>query len=81
MSTVLWDIDTNDWRQPGTGAIYASAVSARPGSIVLMHDGGGSRGQTAAAVPDIVRTLRSRGYKLVTVTELMGGHFKLREKR
>ena len=44
-----------------------------------MHDGGGNRSQTAAAVPRIVQSYRSRGYKLVTVTELLGGRFRLRE--
>jgi peptidoglycan/xylan/chitin deacetylase (PgdA/CDA1 family) len=47
-------------------------VSAvRPGAIVLMHDGGGDRSQTLAAVPGIVRTLRRRGYRFVTVPQLL----------
>ena len=80
LSVALWDIDTQDYTLPGSGTIYSRAVQAGKGSIVLMHDGGGNRSQTAAAVPDIIRTLRERGYKLVTVTELLGGHFRLREK-
>jgi peptidoglycan/xylan/chitin deacetylase (PgdA/CDA1 family) len=72
MSTILWDVDTNDWRRPGSGAIYARAVgSARPGSIVLMHDGGGDRSQTVAALPSIIKNLKNRGYGLVTVTRLL----------
>jgi peptidoglycan-N-acetylglucosamine deacetylase len=81
MSVALWNVDTQDYMNPGWGTIYSRAVRAGRGSIVLMHDGGGYRGQTAEAVPHIVRTLRRRGYKLVTVTKLMGGRFKLREKR
>ena len=42
------------------------------GSIILEHDGGGPRGQTLAALPQYVRTLKSRGYKFVTVSELLG---------
>ncbi len=37
-----------------------------------MHDGGGPRGQTVAALPTIIRTLRGRGLRLVTVRELLG---------
>ena len=72
MTTVIWDIDTRDWTTPGSGAIYSTAVHARSGSIVLMHDGGGNRSQTVAALPKIIRTLRQRGFKLVTVTRLLG---------
>ncbi len=79
MATILWDIDTRDWATPGFSSIYHTAVRARAGSIVLMHDGGGFRGQTVAALPRIIGTLRSRGFKLVTVTQLLGGHYIYRE--
>jgi peptidoglycan/xylan/chitin deacetylase (PgdA/CDA1 family) len=79
MATILWDIDTRDWASPGYSAIYHSAIGARPGSIVLMHDGGGFRGQTVAALPRIIRTLRARNLKLVTVTKLLGGRYIYRE--
>ncbi len=79
MSTALWDRDTNDWKLPGSGSIEATAISASKGSIVLMHDGGGPRSQTVEAVPKIVKTLQHRGYKLVTLTKLFGGHYKYRE--
>ncbi len=79
MSTILWDVDTNDWMTPGSSAIYQRATSAKSGSIVLMHDGGGNRSQTVAALPGIIRKLRSRGFKLVTVTELLRERFVWRE--
>jgi peptidoglycan/xylan/chitin deacetylase (PgdA/CDA1 family) len=79
MATILWDVDTRDWATPGFSAIYHTAVSARPGSIVLMHDGGGFRGQTVAALPRIISTLHRRHFKLVTVTDLLGGHYVYRE--
>lgn len=73
MRTIAWDVDPQDWATPGTGAIYSRVVSAtRPGSIVLMHDGGGNRSETLAALPSIVDTLRARGYRFVTVSELLG---------
>jgi peptidoglycan/xylan/chitin deacetylase (PgdA/CDA1 family) len=43
-----------------------------PGSIILSHDGGGPRGQTLSAYPNIIRELRARGYRFVTVPELLG---------
>lgn len=74
MRTVTWDVDTRDWSLPGSGSIYSEAVGhARPGSIVLMHDGGGPRGETLAALPGIIDALRGRGYRFATVTELLGG--------
>ena len=73
MTTVLWNVDPRDWSNPGAGAIYSRVVSAtRPGAIVVMHDGGGNRSQTVAALPDIIRELRDRGYRMVTVSRLLG---------
>ena len=73
MTTVIWDVDPRDWSTPGTDAIYSRVVSAtRPGSIILMHDGGGNRAETVAALPHIIKTLRSRGYHFVTVSKLLG---------
>jgi len=77
MSNILWDVDPQDWRQPGSGYIYSHVVGhARSGSIVLLHDGGGNRSGTVAALDDIIRTLKGRGYKLVTVTELLNERFR-----
>jgi peptidoglycan/xylan/chitin deacetylase (PgdA/CDA1 family) len=72
MLMVLWTVDTGDYRRPGVDAIVHSAVSgARPGAIILLHDAGGDRTQTVAAVPKIIRILRRRGYRLVTVPKLV----------
>jgi peptidoglycan/xylan/chitin deacetylase (PgdA/CDA1 family) len=76
MMTINWDVDPQDWATPGSGAIYSRIVNnARSGSIILMHDGGGNRSQTVAALPRVIRTLRARGYKFATVTELLGHKF------
>ncbi|MEX1220309.1 MAG: polysaccharide deacetylase family protein [Solirubrobacterales bacterium] len=80
MKSVLWDIDTVDWSSPGSGSIRSRASSAGSGSIVLMHDGGGPRSQTLDALPGAIDSLRSRGYKLVTVTELLGNRFIYRPR-
>lgn len=72
MTTVLWNVDPRDWSRPGSGAIYSRVVgAARPGAIVIMHDGGGDRSQTVAALPHIIQTLHGRGYHLVTVSKLL----------
>jgi peptidoglycan/xylan/chitin deacetylase (PgdA/CDA1 family) len=72
MLMILWTIDTSDWRTPGAQSIVQSAVSgARPGAIILMHDAGGNRYETVAALPTIIRQLRAKGYKLVTVPRLL----------
>lgn len=72
MLMVLWTVDTNDYLRPGVKAIVRAAVSgARPGAIILMHDAGGDRSQTVAALPKIIRALRARGYRFVTVPKLL----------
>jgi peptidoglycan/xylan/chitin deacetylase (PgdA/CDA1 family) len=69
---VLWTVDTNDYTKPGVAAIVHSAESgARPGAIILMHDAGGDRSETLAALPAIIRGLRRRGLEPVTVPRLL----------
>ena len=69
---VLWNIDTLDWKLPGSGAITSEVLSnAYNGAIALMHDGGGNRSQDVEALPGIIEGLQADGYELVTVSELM----------
>lgn len=71
-ATVIWNQDTLDWQLPGSDAIVANALAnVQPGSIILMHDGGGDRSQDIEALPQIIESLQADGYKLVTVSELM----------
>ncbi len=73
MRTIAWDVDPRDWSLPGSGAIYTDVVAhARNGSIVLMHDGGGPRSETLAALPRLIDALRARGFRFATVSELLG---------
>jgi peptidoglycan/xylan/chitin deacetylase (PgdA/CDA1 family) len=73
MGTITWDVDPTDWSNPGGGAVYSRIVgAAQPGSIILMHDGGGDRSGTLAALPSIIDTLRGRGYRFATVSALLG---------
>lgn len=69
MSSVLWDIDTRDWQHPGVEVVVQRAVGgAKPGSIILLHD---IHASTLAAVEGIVSGLQARGFKLVTVSQLI----------
>ncbi len=62
-----WAVDPSDYKKPGTPAIVARVVGqVKPGSIVLMHDGGGDRSQTLAALPIIIDQLKAQGYTFVT---------------
>jgi peptidoglycan/xylan/chitin deacetylase (PgdA/CDA1 family) len=72
MLMVLWTVDTKDFSMPGVQRIVYTALSgARGGAILLMHDGGGDRRETAAALPRIIRLLTKRGFHLVTVPQLV----------
>ena len=72
MLMALWSVDTKDYARPGTDRIVYSAVSgAQPGAIILMHDGGGERSETVAALPRIIKRLRQRHFKLVTLSQLV----------
>ncbi|MGB9185947.1 MAG: polysaccharide deacetylase family protein [Solirubrobacteraceae bacterium] len=72
MLMVLWSVDTADYQSPGVTTIVERALEgAKPGAIILMHDAGGNRSETVAALPSIIGGLRRRGYKLVTVPRLL----------
>ena len=66
---VLWSVDPRDW-QPGTTArqiARAVLAAVRPGSIIELHDGGGDRTATLAALPTIVRGIRLKHLRLVEI--------------
>jgi peptidoglycan/xylan/chitin deacetylase (PgdA/CDA1 family) len=69
---VLWSTDTSDYTLPGVPAIVQSALAgAHPGAIILMHDAGGDRSETIAALPAIIKGLRKKGLEPVTIPRLM----------
>jgi peptidoglycan/xylan/chitin deacetylase (PgdA/CDA1 family) len=72
MLMVMWSVDSHDYLRPGVGAIIRRVLAGvRPGAIVLMHDAGGDRSQTVAALPRIIDALRRRHFRLVTVPRLL----------
>jgi peptidoglycan/xylan/chitin deacetylase (PgdA/CDA1 family) len=71
-TTVMWDGTAEDWSLPGVNAIVSKTLSyAHNGAILLLHDGGGNRAQTVAALPIIITNLKSRGFKFVTIQQLV----------
>ena len=70
---VLADRDTDDWRRPGTGAIVAAAEpAAGRGAVVMMHDSGGDRAQTVAALQELIPRLQAKGYRFTTLSGALG---------
>src|SRR6267154_2409022 len=71
-------IDPDDWSLRGGKPIPAKEIvdsvlrQADNGNIILLHDGGGDRTQTVAALPQIIDVLREKGYQLVSVSDLIG---------
>lgn len=69
--TIQWNIDTIDWRGLSSTEITNKVVNnIVPGSIVLMHTGAGASG-TPGALPGMISKLKAKGYKFVTVSELL----------
>ena len=67
MRPIEWDVDSRDWQRPGTSSILARLLAAKPGDILLCHDGGGDRSETVAALRTAIPALRSRGLVFVTM--------------
>lgn len=70
--TIMWTIDTVDWQGVSSAAVRDAVLSgATPGAIALMHVGGGASG-TPDALPGMIDGLLAAGYRLVTISELLG---------
>src|SRR5690606_31509676 len=69
--TIQWNIDTVDWKGISSTEITNKVVNnIVPGSIVLMHTGAGAPG-TPIALPGMISKLKAKGYKFVTISELL----------
>ena len=67
---ILWDVDPKDWSRPGADVIVDRVMSqVRPGSIVLMHDAGGDRSQSVAALRIILDRLDTQGLRSVALPQ------------
>jgi len=69
LSIILWSVDPFDWKRPGASVITQRILSqVRPGAIILSHD---IHNQTVDAMPATLDGLLAKGYKFVTVTQLI----------
>jgi peptidoglycan/xylan/chitin deacetylase (PgdA/CDA1 family) len=68
LTTMSYSVDPQDWTLPGTATIVQRVVSAAfPGAVVDLHDSGGNRAQTVAALPQIITDLEAQGYRFVSI--------------
>ncbi|MGX5714678.1 bifunctional polysaccharide deacetylase/glycosyltransferase family 2 protein [Arthrobacter sp. MAHUQ-56] len=71
--TVLSSMDSKDWQMPGVEAIEHNLTPSGPqGQVVLMHDGGGDRAQTVAALDSALTQFSDQGYRVTTVGDAVG---------
>jgi len=76
-TVVLWSLDVGDWNKTKTEKDITSKIfkNAKNGTIILLHDGGASREAVIGALPIVIKELKSRGYKFVTIDEMIA-HLK-----
>jgi peptidoglycan/xylan/chitin deacetylase (PgdA/CDA1 family) len=73
-AVIMWSADSKDWqsRRITVPKLINNALEdAKPGGIILLHDGGGDRSKTVQALPKLIAELKQRGYQFVTVPELL----------
>jgi peptidoglycan/xylan/chitin deacetylase (PgdA/CDA1 family) len=62
-----WTTDPRDWARPGVAQITNRLLAAKPGQILLCHDGGGDRSQTLASLKTVIPALQAKGLKFVAL--------------
>jgi peptidoglycan/xylan/chitin deacetylase (PgdA/CDA1 family) len=70
-AVAMWNVDAQDYYGSTPMIIDNVLRDVKPGSIVLLHDGGGDRSATVQALPQIISALRHQGYRFVTLPELL----------
>jgi cellulose synthase/poly-beta-1,6-N-acetylglucosamine synthase-like glycosyltransferase/peptidoglycan/xylan/chitin deacetylase (PgdA/CDA1 family) len=69
---VFTSLDTTDWARPGVKHIVAAATAVNGrGVIIMFHDSGGDRAETIAALPEVIKRLKAKGYRFATVTSTL----------
>jgi peptidoglycan/xylan/chitin deacetylase (PgdA/CDA1 family) len=64
MKPLSWSVDTRDWSRPGVARIVTTVQQqVQPGAVIVMHDGGGRRDQTVAALAELLPWLVAQGYQ------------------
>ena len=71
-TVVMWSADSIDYKRPSPSTLVNRVIGqSASGGIILMHDGGGNRSNTVAALPSMIQKFQEKGYRFVTVTELL----------
>ena len=69
LTIILWSVDPLDWKSPGANVVAQRLIAgAKPGAITLSHD---IKPGTIQAMPEVIDALKAKGYKFVTVSELI----------
>jgi polysaccharide deacetylase family sporulation protein PdaB len=69
--TIIWNIDSLDWKNPGRDVIVERVVKRlKPGGIILLHASDTPK-QTAEALPELIKRIKDEGYQIVTVGDLL----------
>jgi peptidoglycan/xylan/chitin deacetylase (PgdA/CDA1 family) len=78
LSMILWSVDTRDWVPSNDRTKFATTIRKRAAQglteehpVILLHDGGGNREATVAALPEIINDYRAQGYRFVTLDQPM----------
>ncbi|MBE9216159.1 polysaccharide deacetylase family protein [Plectonema cf. radiosum LEGE 06105] len=80
-TVVMWSADSMDYARPPAATLVSRVMKqASPGGIVLLHDGGGPRKNTVAALPSMISNLKNQGYRFVTIPELLEHEEKQKKK-
>lgn len=70
LTPVFWTADSDDFAKPGANTIVEhSLLNLGNGSIILMHDAGGERSQTLAALPQVLQQVQSRGFRFAPICQ------------
>jgi cellulose synthase/poly-beta-1,6-N-acetylglucosamine synthase-like glycosyltransferase/peptidoglycan/xylan/chitin deacetylase (PgdA/CDA1 family) len=72
--TALVNVDTEDWSKPGVAKIVDNGTPKvkNAGAVVLLHDAGGDRSQTAAGLDQLITELQAKGYTFTTISGALG---------
>ncbi len=70
----MWSVESQDYYVSAPIIVDNVLSKVQPGSIVLMHDGGGDRSETVKALPQIISALKRQGYQFVTLPQLLATH-------
>jgi peptidoglycan/xylan/chitin deacetylase (PgdA/CDA1 family) len=70
LRVLSYSVDPSDYRRPAAAVLLPRILArVRPGSIIVLHDGGGDRSQTVAVLKPLIDNLKAQGYRFTTVLD------------